>query len=382
MPHVYGDDARGRDVRRSATRRPRTACSSWTSCATSAAPSCRVRRRRAATARSTTSSGRTRPTPRRTCSSQIDELPEALRRARAQRRQPTPTTTWPASTPTSPRPSSTRPRCRPSTRRSASRRARTPGRPTDVIATASLVGGIFGKGGGDELEQVAAAAGDMQALRRQARACRLWRDLRSGGRPRGARSPCTAQAASPTTSIPPAAPRGSVALPDPGSLEPLGRRVGGPSPAAARVAAAGGLLAGLLRFPQATSNALLVSAAQSQSGHPLAVFGPQAGYFEPEILMEQDVHAPRHRRARRGVPRRQPLRRARPRPRLRVERHLGRPGHHRHVRGDLCDPTAQPTHRRTTSTAASACRWRPLERTNAGAEPADQTPPGPRRCGA
>jgi len=31
---------------------------------------------------------------------------------------------------------------------------------------------------------------------------------------------------------------------------------------------------------------------ESASGKPLAVFGPQTGYFSPQILMEQDVHAP------------------------------------------------------------------------------------------
>jgi acyl-homoserine lactone acylase PvdQ len=40
------------------------------------------------------------------------------------------------------------------------------------------------------------------------------------------------------------------------------------------------------------SNALLVSGRESASGRPLAVFGAQTGYFSPEILMEQDVHAP------------------------------------------------------------------------------------------
>src|SRR5262249_25396276 len=51
-------------------------------------------------------------------------------------------------------------------------------------------------------------------------------------------------------------------------------------------------LQGLFAFPHAESNALVVSAAHSVSGHPLAVFGPQVGYFAPQILMEQDVHGP------------------------------------------------------------------------------------------
>ena len=48
--------------------------------------------------------------------------------------------------------------------------------------------------------------------------------------------------------------------------------------------------------------------------------------------MEQDVHAPGHRRARRRVPGHQPLRPDRPRARLRVERDDLGPGHRRHVR--------------------------------------------------
>jgi acyl-homoserine lactone acylase PvdQ len=45
-------------------------------------------------------------------------------------------------------------------------------------------------------------------------------------------------------------------------------------------------------LPKAMSNALLVSGANSASGHPLAVFGPQVSYFAPQILMEEDLHGP------------------------------------------------------------------------------------------
>ena len=38
------------------------------------------------------------------------------------------------------------------------------------------------------------------------------------------------------------------------------------------------------------SNALLVPSSRSASGHPLAVMGPQLGYYYPEIVMEADVH--------------------------------------------------------------------------------------------
>lgn len=47
----------------------------------------------------------------------------------------------------------------------------------------------------------------------------------------------------------------------------------------------------LAHMPETLSNALLVTAEQSQSGHPLAFFGPQTGYFSPEILMEVHLHS-------------------------------------------------------------------------------------------
>ena len=40
----------------------------------------------------------------------------------------------------------------------------------------------------------------------------------------------------------------------------------------------------------AMSNALLVSARRSATGHPIMVAGPQVGYTYPEILMELDLH--------------------------------------------------------------------------------------------
>ena len=94
--------------------------------------------------------------------------------------------------------------------------------------------------------------------------------------------------------------RRSVAVPDPGTTRehPLAPPL--PEAAAARRRAAGatggGTLAnlgdGLRGRDGSMSNALLVSGRESASGRPLAVFGPQTSYFSPQILMEQDVHAP------------------------------------------------------------------------------------------
>ena len=41
---------------------------------------------------------------------------------------------------------------------------------------------------------------------------------------------------------------------------------------------------------QPASNALLVSAKRSKTGHPMLVGGPQVGYFFPQFFMEVDLH--------------------------------------------------------------------------------------------
>jgi acyl-homoserine lactone acylase PvdQ len=156
---------------------------------------------------------------------------------------------------------------------------------TDVIATASLIGGIFGKGGGRELDSALL----LQEARRRFGGARpgrqVWRDLRSAEDPEapvtvhgGTRFPYRVEPS-------PLAP-GSLAMPDRGSVERTSVVAGGAEPL-------GGALDGLLRFPQdGGSNALLVSARESESGRPLAVMGPQTAYFQPQLLMDVDVHAP------------------------------------------------------------------------------------------
>jgi acyl-homoserine lactone acylase PvdQ len=61
----------------------------------------------------------------------------------------------------------------------------------------------------------------------------------------------------------------------------------GPVGAAQRALAAAGL-----GMPSGMSNWLGVTADHSASGHPIAVMGPQVSYFSPEILQEEDLHAP------------------------------------------------------------------------------------------
>ena len=151
--------------------------------------------------------------------------------------------------------------------------------PADVVATAAVAGAIFGVGGGSELKSALAL---QEARKRFGRSSgnRVWRDFRSVDDPEG---PTTVHARRFPYALHPRRPRG-VALPDPGTVK-LAETF-------ALAEAPGATTRRLLSFPRAQSNALIVSARESQSGHPLAVFGPQTGYFAPQVLYEQDVHAP------------------------------------------------------------------------------------------
>jgi acyl-homoserine lactone acylase PvdQ len=163
----------------------------------------------------------------------------------------------------------------------------------DVVATAAVIGAIFGVGGGKEVE-AAAALQEARARFGRKRGTAIWRAFRSVDdreavtTVRGRRFPYALR---------PKRARG-VVLPDAGSVKPteLVEKANAPGATSRATAEArgGGPAAGLLGAPRrrAMSNALLVSAAESQSGRPLAVFGPQTAYFSPQVLMEQSIKAP------------------------------------------------------------------------------------------
>lgn len=161
-----------------------------------------------------------------------------------------------------------------------------PWKVTDVIATGALVAGIFGKGGGGELD-AATALQDAKEVLGSKQGTLVWKDFRSADDPEADRT--VAKKRFPYRTPPKGKARG-LAMPDPGSVEEVPVVVDGPAqPRSADPGAA--LLEGLSQI-DAGSNALLVSAKESESGHPISVFGPQTGYFAPQLLMEQDVHAP------------------------------------------------------------------------------------------
>jgi hypothetical protein len=85
-------------------------------------------------------------------------------------------------------------------------------------------------------------------------------------------------------------------------------------------------------LPGAMSNAMLISGDHTTTGRPIAVFGPQTGYFAPQLLVEKDVHGPRHRRARRVVCGRRPVCAARAWKELCVVGDVGRRRQRRPVR--------------------------------------------------
>ncbi len=167
-------------------------------------------------------------------------------------------------------------------------------RPTDVVAVSITFEQLFGGGGGGEHRNAAL----LEALRERhgdAAGTALFRDLRSAD---DAEAPVTTAASFPYLGRGPVDPA-AVAMPDPGSLvelPPLELADGAaPSPAGPSGGLARELLGGLLalhRRPPGMSNFLVLTARRSARGHPIAVMGPQTGYFAPEILLEMDLRGP------------------------------------------------------------------------------------------
>jgi hypothetical protein len=164
-----------------------------------------------------------------------------------------------------------------------------PWKVTDVIATASLIGGIFGKGGGGEVTNAEIYSAAKKRFGK-VRGIKVWKDLRRANDPE---APTTVHKRRfPYENRKHIDPK-SIAIPDPGSVI-----AGSPDDATSITGRSAGLQArraGILdglRTQGGASNALLVSARESTSGHPLAVFGPQVQYYAPEILMEEDLHGP------------------------------------------------------------------------------------------
>src|SRR6266508_4315549 len=159
-------------------------------------------------------------------------------------------------------------------------------KPTDLIATGGVVGGLFGGGGGGEIQSalVRIAA---RARYGVTEGDRVWAGFRSQNDPETVLTLHDGQSF-PYGLAAPDAP--GVAMPDPGSVtpEPI---VFDPTGSATTTSANKGAL-GTLKLGSGMSNAVVISGAQTTSGHPVAVFGPQTGYFSPQLLMLEELQGP------------------------------------------------------------------------------------------
>ena len=165
-----------------------------------------------------------------------------------------------------------------------------PWKRADLVAAASLVGGIFGRGGGNEIAWTEVKHALDARFKTQKRAKGAFNDFRAAEDPEAPTTIFRSGKRFTYQAPPKKLAKGSRAIYRRGSLqrhEVVASKSGAQASAASK-----GVLDGLLAFPKAASNAMLVSARESADGKPLMVAGPQVAYFNPQILMEQDVHAP------------------------------------------------------------------------------------------
>ncbi|CAL9405421.1 penicillin acylase family protein [Streptomyces sp. enrichment culture] len=161
---------------------------------------------------------------------------------------------------------------------------------TDLIALASVIGSLFGAGGGGEVNNALSllAAQEKYGV---AEGTKVWESFRQRNDPEAV---LTQQHGSFPYLPTPDDPQGR-ALPDAGSVqaEPLVYdRTGSAGAAGATGASAKAADTAVTSARRGMSNALVVSGEHTASGHPVAVFGPQTGYFAPQLLMLQEIQGP------------------------------------------------------------------------------------------
>lgn len=155
-------------------------------------------------------------------------------------------------------------------------------KPEDSVAIASLVGGIFGKGGGQEvangkfLSQLKKKHGAKEGKR-------IWEDFRSA---EDAESPVTISKRYPYNQGHQVDPRSTALL----DLKTVDQTLKELQPPEMKIDGPLGPID--LRVADGMSNALLVDGKHTKEGRPIAVFGPQTAYYSPQLLMEVDVQAP------------------------------------------------------------------------------------------
>jgi acyl-homoserine lactone acylase PvdQ len=162
---------------------------------------------------------------------------------------------------------------------------------TDLVALASVIGSLFGSGGGGEVNNALSLLA-AQSKYGVTEGTKVWESFRERNDPEAALTVHSGESF-PYASKPDSA-QGR-ALPDAGSVaqEPLVYdRTGSGAGASAAGASATAAKTALTSARRGMSNALVVSGKHTASGHPIAVFGPQTGYFAPQLLMLQEIQGP------------------------------------------------------------------------------------------
>jgi acyl-homoserine lactone acylase PvdQ len=162
---------------------------------------------------------------------------------------------------------------------------------TDLIALASVIGALFGSGGGGEVQNAVSLL-DAQQQYGVTAGTKAWESFRERNDPEAVLT--VHDGSSFPYATEPASPQGE-ALPDSGSVteEPLlYNKTGSAATSTASATSAAAAVTSLTAQKTGMSNALVVSGAHTASGHPVAVFGPQTGYFAPQLLMLEELQGP------------------------------------------------------------------------------------------
>ncbi len=170
----------------------------------------------------------------------------------------------------------------------------TPYTRADIVYAGALIGGIYGRGGGQEaqnglfLRQLQAKLGDVLGRK-------VLNDLQDPLDPSAVVTDPGQQPYGQPGTIDQAA----VALPDlPGPKVKIAAGTGGiPSsatPPSGSGAGGGTTFLDSLALPAHMSNAMLVSGSHTTTGHPIAVMGPQTGYQAPNFWDEIALHGPHY----------------------------------------------------------------------------------------
>jgi len=140
---------------------------------------------------------------------------------------------------------------------------------TDAIAGFAFIGSIFGNGGGTEVANSDFLARLQRRLGAKA-GMQVFRDLREVNDPE---APTTIDKAFPYDGVPTGPTPGAMVI-DPGSES----------------SSVAGAVAATADSHRLASNFIIAGPRHSADGHPLAVMGPQLGYYYPEIVMQGDLH--------------------------------------------------------------------------------------------